>query len=161
MEPRIDYFHAAPEVMKAMVALERAVVTSGLEKSLIELVKTRSSQINGCAFCIDMHWKDLRALGESERRLYSLDAWRENEDLYNHREQAALAWCEAMTKITEGHVSDAVYDELMQLFNEKEIADLTLAIAAINSWNRIAIASRMVPGIYQPVPKAAAQTAAD
>ena len=156
MKARYEAAKLAPAGYKPMLEIERYLKTCGIEENILHLVKLRASQINGCAFCIDMHWKDLRALGESERRLYSLDAWRENEDLYNHREQAALAWCEAMTKITEGHVSDAVYDELTQLFNEKEIADLTLAIATINSWNRIAIASRMVPGIYQPAKSVAA-----
>jgi AhpD family alkylhydroperoxidase len=161
MKSRYDVAKHAPAGYKAMQDIGRYLKTSSVEENIFELVKLRASQINGCAFCLDMHWKDLRAIGESERRLYSLDAWRENEDLYNPRERAALAWCEAMTKITEGHVSDAVYDEVVQVFSEKEIADLTLAVATINSWNRIAIASRMVPGLYQPAKREAAQTAAD
>ena len=161
MKARYEVARLAPEGYKAMQDIGRYLKTSSVEEIVFELMKLRASQINGCAFCLDMHWKDLRALGESERRLYSLDAWRENEGLYNQRERAALAWCEAMTKITEGHVSDAVYDEVAQVFSEKEIADLTFAVATINSWNRIAIASRMVPGIYQSAKKAPAQTAAD
>jgi AhpD family alkylhydroperoxidase len=161
MKARYDVAKLAPEGYKAQQQVGRYVKSSGIEPNILHLIDLRASQINGCAFCLDMHWKDLRALGESERRLYSLDAWRENEDLYNQRERAALAWCEALTKITEGHVSDAVYDEVIQVFSEKEIADLTLAVATINSWNRIAIASRMVPGVYQPAKQPAAQTAAD
>ncbi|HWG17842.1 MAG TPA: carboxymuconolactone decarboxylase family protein [Acidobacteriaceae bacterium] len=164
MKARYEVAKLAPAGYKGLLEIERYLKTCGVEENILHLMKLRASQINGCAFCLDMHWKDLRAIGESERRLYSLDAWRENEELYNQRERAALAWCEAMTKITEGHVPDAVYDELTQVFNEKEIADLTLAVAAINSWNRIAIGSRMVPGLYQPMkkaPPAPEQTAAD
>ena len=161
MKARYEVAKLAPEGYKALQQVGRYVKSSGIEENLLHLIDLRASQINGCAFCLDMHWKDLRALGESERRLYSLDAWRENEDLYNQRERAALAWCEALTKITEGHVSDAVYDEMIQVFSEKEIADLTFAVATINAWNRIAIASRMLPGIYKSVLKPAAQTAAD
>ncbi len=160
MKARYEVAKLAPDGYKAVQQVSRYVKSSGIEENLLHLIDLRVSQINGCAFCLDMHWKDLRALGESERRLYSLDAWRENEDLYNQRERAALAWCEALTRITEGHASDAVYDDLIQVFNEKEIADLTLAVAVINSWNRIAIASRMVPGLYQPVKKASAPPAA-
>jgi AhpD family alkylhydroperoxidase len=164
MKPRYEVAKLAPAGYKGLLEIERYLKTCGVEENILHLMKLRASQINGCAFCLDMHWKDLRAIGESERRLYSLDAWRENEDLYNQRERAALEWCEALTKITEGHVSDAVYDEVVQVFNEKEIADLTLAVAVINSWNRLAIASRMVPGLYQPAKKpvpASEQTAAD
>lgn len=158
MTARYEVAKLAPAGYKPMLEIERYLRSCGIEENILHLIKLRASQINGCAFCLDMHWKDLRALGESERRLYSLDAWRENEDLYNQRERAALAWCEALTKITEGHAPDAVYDELTQLFNEKEIADLTLAIGTINSWNRIAIASRIPPGVYQPAQKPAGQT---
>jgi len=105
--------------------------------------------VNGCAFCLDMHWKDLRALGETEQRLYSLDAWRESP-FYSDRERAAFAWTEAVTLVTHGHVSDAVYEEVKPHFTDKELADLTLAIAAINSWNRLSIAARTEPGTYQP-----------
>jgi AhpD family alkylhydroperoxidase len=120
-----------------------------LEPSLLHLLKLRASQINGCAYCLDMHWKDLRAIGETELRLYSLDAWRECP-YYTERERAALAWTEAVTLITSGHVPDAVYEEVKTQFNDKELADLTLAVAAINSWNRLAIAARVEPGHYKP-----------
>jgi len=149
MEPRIDYLKTARGVYEAMLGLEKYVHQSGLEESLIDLVKLRASQINGCAYCIDMHWKDLRSLGESEQRLYGLDAWEESP-YYSDRERAAFAWTEAVTKIREGHVPDEVYENAKALFSEKELADLTLAIAAINAWNRLAIAARAVPGIYQP-----------
>jgi AhpD family alkylhydroperoxidase len=159
MKARYEVAKLAPEGYKGLQQVGRYVKRSGIEENLLHLIDLRASQINGCAFCLDMHWKDLRALGEPERRLYSLDAWRENEDLYNQRERAALAWCEALTRITEGHAPDAIYDDLIQVFSEKEIANLTLAIATINSWNRIAIASRMVPGLYQPAMKIAEQPA--
>jgi AhpD family alkylhydroperoxidase len=144
MEPRIDYFHAAPEVMKAMVALERAVVTSGLEKSLIELVKTRSSQINGCAFCIDMHTRDAIKAGETPTRLFLLDAWRE-APFYTERERAALGWTEALTLISETHAPDEDWVALKAHFSEEEIVKLSLLIATINAWNRLAIGFRAVP----------------
>jgi AhpD family alkylhydroperoxidase len=144
MEPRIDYFRAAPEVMKAMVALERAVVTSGLEKSLIELVKTRSSQINGCAFCIDMHTRDAIKAGETPMRLFLLDAWRE-APFYTERERAALAWTEALTLISETHAPDEDWAALKAQFSEEEIVKLSLLIATINAWNRLAIGFRAVP----------------
>jgi AhpD family alkylhydroperoxidase len=144
MEPRIDYFHAAPEVMKAMVALERAVVTSGLEKSLIELVKTRSSQINGCAFCIDMHTRDAIKAGETPMRLFLLDAWRE-APFYTERERAALGWTEALTLISETHAPDEDWVALKAHFSEEEIVKLSLLIATINAWNRLAIGFRAVP----------------
>jgi AhpD family alkylhydroperoxidase len=148
MEPRLDYFHAAPEVMKAMLGLERAVVTSGLEASLIELVKTRASQINGCAYCIDMHTRDAMKGGETPTRLFLLDAWRE-APFYTPRERAALAWTEALTLITQGHVPDAVYEEARRQFNEKELTDLSIAITTINAWNRLSIAARTTPGTYK------------
>jgi AhpD family alkylhydroperoxidase len=144
MEPRIDYFRAAPEVMKAMVALERAVVTSGLEKSLIELVKTRSSQINGCAFCIDMHTRDAIKAGETPTRLFLLDAWRE-APFYTERERAALAWTDALTLISETHAPDEDWAALKAQFSEEEIVKLSLLIATINAWNRLAIGFRAVP----------------
>jgi AhpD family alkylhydroperoxidase len=116
---------------------------------LLNLIKLRASQINGCAYCLDMHWKDLRAAGENEQRLYGLDAWRESP-YYTDRERAALAWTEAVTAITKGHVPDEVYEEVHRQFKEKELADLTLAVAAINAWNRLAISARTTPGTYQP-----------
>lgn len=145
MQPRLDYFAAAPEVMKAMVGLERAVVSSGLEMSLIELVKTRASQINGCAYCIDMHTRDAIKAGESPARLFLLDAWRE-APFYTDRERAALAWTEALTLIADTHAPDADYAALTEQFAETEIVKLSLLIATINAWNRIAIGFRSVPG---------------
>jgi AhpD family alkylhydroperoxidase len=135
-----------------MLGLEAYLHESGLEIPLLHLIKLRASQINGCAYCLDMHWKDLRAIGENEQRLYGLDAWRESP-YYTDRERAALAWTEAVTRITEGHVLDEVYEEVRPHFSEKELADLTLAVATINAWNRMAIASRAVPGTYQPAAK--------
>jgi AhpD family alkylhydroperoxidase len=144
MEPRLDYFAAAPEVMKAMVGLEKAVAHSGLEKSLIELVKTRASQINGCAFCIDMHTRDAMKDGETPSRLLLLNAWRE-APLYSPRERAALAWTEALTLIAETHAPDADWAALKVEFSEGEIVKLSLLIATINAWNRLAIGFRAVP----------------
>ncbi len=149
MDERFDYDKAAPGVYKAMLGLEKYLHTCGIEESLLHLVKLRASQINGCAYCLDMHWKDLRAIGEKEQRLYSLDAWRECP-YYTERERAALAWTEAVTLITNGHVPDALYEEVRSSFSEKELADLTCAVATINAWNRLAISSRTVPGTYQP-----------
>jgi AhpD family alkylhydroperoxidase len=149
MEPRIDYLRVARGVYEAMLGLEKYLHQCGLEGSLIDLVKLRASQINGCAYCIDMHWKDLRSTGEPEQRLYGLAAWEESP-YYSDRERAALAWTEAVTNIREGHAPDEVYEEGRKQFTEKELADLTLAIAAINAWNRLAIAARSVPGTYQP-----------
>ena len=149
MEPRIDYLKAARGVYEAMLGLEKYLHQSGLEASLIHLVKLRTSQINGCAYCIDMHWKDLRFLGESEQRLYGLDAWEESP-YYTDRERAAFLWAEAVTNIRAAHVPDDVYERVRTLFTENELADLTLAVATINAWNRLAIAARTVPGTYQP-----------
>ena len=146
---RIDYNKAAPEVMKAMLGLESQVHKSGLENSLLNLVKLRASQINGCAYCIDMHSKDARARGETEQRLYELDAWRETP-FYSKRERAALAWTEAVTLITTGHAPDEVFEVAREQFSEAELANLTLAIVAINGWNRLGIAFRAEPGSYQP-----------
>jgi AhpD family alkylhydroperoxidase len=149
MEPRLNYLKVAPDGYKAMLGLEMYLHKCGLEEPLLHLIKLRTSQINGCAFCLDMHWKDLRAIGESEQRLYSLDAWRECP-YYTERERAALAWTEAVTLVTVGHVADSVYEEVRPHFTEKELSDLTLAIGTINAWNRLAIAGRTVPGTYQP-----------
>ena len=149
MQVRFDGAKAAPSGYKAMLGLETYLHQSSLEIPLIHLIKLRASQINGCAYCIDMHWKDLRAIGESEQRLYGLDAWRE-ASYYTERERAALAWTEAVTLITNGHVPDQVYEEVRPQFNENELTDLTLAIATINAWNRLAIASRAEAGKYQP-----------
>ncbi|HEV8606144.1 MAG TPA: carboxymuconolactone decarboxylase family protein [Tepidisphaeraceae bacterium] len=157
MESRFNYVKSAPGTYKAMLGLEQYLHQCGLEEPLLHLIKLRASQINGCAYCIDMHWKDLRSIGENEQRLYSLDAWRECP-YYTDRERAALAWTDAVTLITDGHVSDSVYEEVRPHFSEKELADLTFAIAAINSWNRLSIASRTVPGTYQPAHRREAQT---
>jgi AhpD family alkylhydroperoxidase len=152
MQPRIEYTKVAPGAMKAMRALEAYLAECGLEPPLLDLVKTRASQINGCAYCLDMHTKDARARGESEQRLYALGAWRETP-FYTERERAALAWTEAVTQITDGHVPDAVYKEVRQHFTEEELVNLTLGVVAINGWNRFAISFRTVPGTYKPAPK--------
>ena len=149
MEPRINYLKVAPGVFEAMLGLSNYLRKCGLAESLLNLVCLRASQINGCAYCIDMHWKDLRAAGEGEQRLYGLDAWEESP-YYSDRERAALAWTDAVTNIREGHAPDDVYEQVRQFFSEKELADLTLAITAINGWNRLNIAARTVAGTYQP-----------
>jgi len=149
MEARFNFAKTAPGVYEAMEGLEKYLEQCGLEKRLMYLIQLRASQMNGCAYCLDMHWKDLRASGEDEQRLYSLDAWRECP-YYTDRERAALAWTEAVTLIAQGHAPDAVYQEARSHFSEKELSDLTLAVAAINAWNRLSIAARIVPGGYQP-----------
>jgi AhpD family alkylhydroperoxidase len=149
MEARLDFWKAAPEGVAAFRRLQAYVNESGLEHQLLELVKTRASQINGCAYCLDMHTKDARAAGESEQRLYALAAWRETT-FFSDRERAALAWTEAMTRIAPERVDDALYAELRAHFSEREIIDLTFAIIAINGWNRLAIAFRTPAGTYQP-----------
>jgi AhpD family alkylhydroperoxidase len=149
MKPRIEYQQAAPGTVQAMRALETYVQQSGLEPPLLHLIKTRVSQINGCAFCLDMHTREARADGETEERLYLLDAWRETSD-YTERERAALAWTEAVTRIADGHVPDDVYELARQQFTEKELVDLTLAVVAINGWNRLSIAFRALPARFQP-----------
>jgi AhpD family alkylhydroperoxidase len=157
MEPRIHYEKFAPEAMKAMYLLERHLKASSLGGSLLELVKMRASQINGCAFCLDMHSKDARANGETEQRLYELNAWRETP-FYTGRERAALEWTESLTLVAQTHVPDEVYEAVRKEFTEAELVDLTYAVMAINSWNRMAIATRAVPGIYQPAQKKASVT---
>lgn len=149
MKPRLNYGKVAPGAYDAMDGLDRYLGDCSLEKALIVLVQLRASQINGCAYCLDMHWKDLRAIGDSEQRLYSLDAWRECP-YYTDRERAALEWTEAVTLVANGHVPDAVYEAVRPQFSERELSDLTLAIAAINAWNRLSIAGRLTPGAYQP-----------
>ena len=146
MKPRLNIFQAAPDTVKALTALETQVQGSGLEQSLIELVKTRASQINGCAFCINMHTQDARKHGETEQRLYLLNAWRESP-VYTDRERAALAWTEAVTLIAETHAPDDLYNEVRAHFSEAETVNLTALIATINSWNRLAIAFRAVPPV--------------
>lgn len=149
MQPRLDITKVDPKAYQAMFALENYVHNSGIEKPLLELVKMRASQINGCAYCIDMHTKDARAAGETEQRLYELDAWRETP-FYSDRERAALAWTESLTLVSQTHVPDDVFEEVKKYFSEAEIVALTLAVVAINGWNRIAISVRAVPGTYQP-----------
>ena len=144
MEPRFDYRKFSPEPVQAMVALEKYIASCGLDHKFVHLVKLRASQINGCAFCIDMHSIDARAEGETEQRLYALNAWRETT-FFTPRERAGLAWVEAVTLVSETHVPDEVYDEARRHFTEKEIFDLTFIASTINAWNRIAIASRMTP----------------
>jgi len=154
MKPRIHYAEHAPGIYDAMDALDRYLASSSLDAGLLHLVRLRASQINGCAYCIDMHWKDSRALGADERRLYSLDAWRECP-WYSARERAALEWTEAVTRIADGHAPDAIFAGLADHFSAPEIADLTCAVATINAWNRLSIAARLTPGGYQPAAVAA------
>jgi AhpD family alkylhydroperoxidase len=150
MTQRMNYTQVAPEGFKAMRQLQTYVDNSGLEHPLMELVKMRASQLNGCAYCLDMHSKDARAAGETEQRLYLLNAWRETP-FYSDRERAALAWTEALTRISKTKdVPDALYEEARKHFSEKELVDLSLAIIAINGWNRLAIPFRSEPGHYQP-----------
>jgi AhpD family alkylhydroperoxidase len=149
MPERLNYAKAFPEGVHAVINLETVIRSSGLEPSLLELVKTRASQVNGCAYCIDMHTKDARAAGETEQRLYALSAWQETP-FFTPRERAALAWTEAITNIQQGHAPDAVYEEARREFTEAELVRLTLAIAQINTWNRISIGFRVEPGTYQP-----------
>jgi AhpD family alkylhydroperoxidase len=149
MKTRFNYARVAPGVYDAMDALDQYLQASAIEKGLLYLVQLRVSQINGCAYCLDMHWKDLRATGETEQRLYSLDAWGECP-YYTDRERAALAWAEAVTRVADGHVPDAVHEAVRPHFTERELAELTLAVATINAWNRLSIAARLTPGTYQP-----------
>ena len=158
MEARIDYSKINRGAFEAMLGIEKYLHGCGIEARLLDLMKLRASQINGCAYCIDMHWKDLKAAGETDQRLYGLDAWQESP-YYTDRERAVLAWTEAVTNIHEGRVPDPVFEQVRKFFSEKEVADLTLAVTAINSWNRLNIALRTVPGTYQP-PKPARSHAA-
>lgn len=148
MEKYIDYKAIAPDGVKAMIGLETYVHRSGLEHGLLELVKTRVSQINRCAFCLDMHTKDARADGETEQRLYALQAWRETP-FFSTRERAALAWAEVLTEISGKGVPDGLREETLRSFSEKELVDLTLAIVAINGWNRLAIPFCKPAGSYK------------
>jgi AhpD family alkylhydroperoxidase len=155
MKPRLNAYQAAPGVMKAMMTLEQQVASSGLETSLRELVKIRASQINGCAFCLHMHTRDARAEGESEERIYLLDAWRESP-LYTERERAALAWTEAVTLVSQTHVPDEVYEQARSQFSEEELVKLTLLVTTINAWNRFAISFRSIHPISVKAASAAA-----
>jgi AhpD family alkylhydroperoxidase len=161
MQERIDrkrLYGLLPATVQGLLAISAAVKESGLEPTLIELVKTRASQINGCAFCLAMHTTDARAQGETEARLHLLNAWRE-APVYSDRERAALAWTEALTLISEGHAPDPVYDEARRQFSDKELAALTSAIVAINGWNRIAIAYRFTPELAPAAAPASARSA--
>ena len=157
MEQRLNAFDRSQGAVKAMSGVEMYLAKSSIEKSLLHLIKFRVSQINGCAFCLDVHSKDLRAAGETEQRLYLLDAWRESP-FYTDRERAALAWAEAVTKLTESKVPDEIYEEVRKEFNEQELFDLTLAVTTINTWNRFGIAFQTTPGAYQPESIPAHQT---
>jgi AhpD family alkylhydroperoxidase len=148
MEHRIDLRKYAQDAQKALYALENYIDTCGLDHKLIHLLRMRASQVNGCAYCIDMHSKDARALGETEQRLYELDAWRETP-FYTDRERAALEWTEALTLVSETHVPDEIYESVKKHFSEKEIVDLSIIVSVINAWNRLAISTRAVPGTYK------------
>jgi len=149
MKPRIDYqSKAAAGATEALLRLEKYVRSSGLDHSLVHLVKIRASQINGCAYCIDMHTKDARAEGETEQRIYALSAWRETP-FFTQRERAALDWTESLTLISQNDVPDELYERVRAQFSEEELINLTLAVVAINAWNRVAIPFRAVPGSYQ------------
>lgn len=154
MDQRISYPEIAPGALAAMTNLERYVRESGLEHELLHLIKFRASQLNGCAYCLDMHSKDARALGESEQRLYAVSAWRETP-FFTPRERAALAWTEALTLIGENGVPDELYEEVSEQFSEKQLIDLTMALVAINGWNRLAISFRAPVGSYRPSAAAA------
>ena len=155
VQPRINIANVSPDAYKAMSGLERYVRQSGLETSLLELVRLRASQINACAYCIDMHTKDARAAGETEQRLYALNAWRETP-FYTPRERAALEWTEALTQIATSGAPDDVFERVRSHFTESELVNLTMAIVGINGWNRIAISFRAVPGSYERPKEAAA-----
>lgn len=148
MEQRIKYQEKYPDLLKGMLVIENQIHKSNLDKSIYELVKLKASQINGCAYCIDMHTKDARANGETEQRLYALSAWRETP-FYTDKERAALEWTEALTLIAENDVPDVLYDRVKKHFDEETMMALTMAIVAINGWNRLAISMRVLPGSYK------------
>jgi AhpD family alkylhydroperoxidase len=147
MNARIDLMHVNPGIIQAMLGLERQIRRAGLDSTLLDLVRMRASQINGCAYCLDMHSKDARANGDTEQRLYGLNAWRETP-YYSERERAALEWTEALTLGAETHAPDDVYERVREQFSEDELAHVTLAVVAINGWNRLNVAARTVPGDY-------------
>ena len=149
MKARIDPKNVPSGIIQAMLGLERQVRQAGFDSKLLDLVRMRASQINGCAYCLDMHSKDARANGETEQRLYGLEAWRETP-YYSDRERAALEWTEALTLVSQTHVPDDVYERVRQQFSEDELAHLSLAVVAINGWNRLNVAARTVPGDYVP-----------
>lgn len=156
MQPRLDYREVAPGALEAMYAVERYTRNSGLDRKLLELVRLRASQLNGCAYCVDMHTKDARVEGETEQRLYAVSVWKE-APFFTARERAALAWTEAVTLVGRDHVPDEVYEAACRQFSAKELIDLTMAIIAINGWNRLAVSFRAVAGTYQPGEYAAAK----
>ena len=158
MKARIDLMHVSPGIIHAMLGLERQVQKGGLDSKLLDLVRMRASQINGCAYCLDMHSKDARANGETEQRLYGLEAWRETP-YYSARERAAVEWTEALTLVSQTHVPDDVYERVRAQFSEEELIHLSLAVVAINGWNRLNVAARTVPGGYVPGSLAALNTA--
>jgi AhpD family alkylhydroperoxidase len=159
MQPRMDYQKASPSAVRALYAVSMQVQSGlGLDPKLLSLLELRASQLNGCAFCIDMHSKDARALGESEQRLYALNAWRETP-FFSEPERAVLAWTEAVTNVQQGHVPTDVFEEMRKHFADAQIVNLTLAIAVINAWNRMGIAFRAVPGAYQPSTRQVQKTA--
>jgi len=149
MQPRLHYRKLAPEALEAMYAVERYARNSALEPKLLELVRLRASQINGCAYCVDMHTKDARAQGETEQRLYAVAVWQE-APFFTTRERAALGWTEAVTLVSRDHVPDEVYEIARREFSEKELIDLTMVVISINGWNRLAVSFRAVAGTYQP-----------
>ncbi|HEX3371592.1 MAG TPA: carboxymuconolactone decarboxylase family protein [Candidatus Acidoferrales bacterium] len=157
MQPRIEFMNFAQEALNSMLGLEKYISGCGLEPKLIHLMKVRASQINGCAYCIDMHTIDARAAGETEQRLYALNAWRETP-FFSDRERAALEWTEAITLVSETHVPDAIFEEVKKYFTEKEIVNLSIAATTINMWNRMAISMRAVPGNYAPAKSKAAKS---
>ncbi|VVM76998.1 hypothetical protein PS645_02064 [Pseudomonas fluorescens] len=144
MHPRLDYYSASPKAMKAMIAMEALTSNLSIEPALLHLIKIRASQVNGCAFCTDMHSLDARRLGETERRMYAIAVWRDS-DFFNLRERAALAWTEAVTLLAQTRVPDTVYAEAREQFTEGEMVDLTIAVNTINSWNRLAVSFRQTP----------------
>jgi AhpD family alkylhydroperoxidase len=149
MKPRLNIAGVAPAAYHAMLGLEKFIHQSSIEPKLAHMLKLRASQINGCAYCLDMHWKDARAAGETDQRLYGLDAWRE-APYYTDRERLALELTEAITNITDGHVPDELYERARKQFSEKELVELTMIAVAINGWNRLAITFRSEAGSYQP-----------
>ncbi|UWF51742.1 carboxymuconolactone decarboxylase family protein [Pseudomonas sp. N3-W] len=144
MNPRLDYYSASPKAMKAMIAMEALTSSLSIEPGLLHLIKVRASQLNGCAFCTDMHSVDARRLGETERRLFAIVVWRDSE-FFSPRERAALAWTEAVTLLAQSHVPDDVYAQAREQFDEAQLVDLTMAVTTINSWNRLAVSFRQVP----------------
>ena len=144
MSPRLDYYNASPKAMKAMIAMEAMTSNLSIDTALLHLIKIRASQVNGCAFCTDMHSVDARRAGESDRRLYAIAVWRDS-NFFNPRERAALAWAEAVTLLAESRVPDEVYEQAREQFSEGELVDLTMAVTTINSWNRLAVSFRQTP----------------